>query len=280
MKIIKYILFFSLFLILSGIVGKTMTLFPGASAILMFGFLILLLFGMIYGIIALVKSQHRQEAAMIAVSMILMTGILFKFMHWPGASVMIIVGSPILMFGSIGIAAYSISKKIKASQSLLFLSIGMSSLFFCFKLMRWPGSTTLFLLGAIVMIVAIIFLIKQKEKINIAKSTLLVVIILIVLLFKTNESDVYKFGHISTLNPSYNHPEHLYTYSSILSKEGMDEAASYYLEEAIKQLNNPDNFHLNKLYDSPENSLRRYQKAKELLESGNWSEFEESPYNK
>ena len=148
MKAIKYILLFSYLLIITGVFGKTLLIFPRASIMLLLGLNLFLSFGVIYGIITLVKQQNRQEAAMIAVSMILSLGITFKFMYWPGASIMIIIGTPVQLFGSIGILAYSSSKKIKITQAILFLSIGISSLFFCFKVMRWPGSTFLFILSS------------------------------------------------------------------------------------------------------------------------------------
>ena len=108
-----------------------------------------------------------------------------------------------------------------------------------------------------------------------AKTILISIILFIVLLFTVNESSIYKFGRISYGNSNYNHPEHLYKYAWILKNEGKYEKAKTYLDQAISEVNNPDNFHINKLPESKEKTLIRFKKAKVLLESKKWDEFEE-----
>jgi len=273
MKVLKYILLFCYLLIMAGIAGKTLIIFPGASVIFLLGLNLFWLFGMIYGLVTLIKGRNRQEAAMIALSFVLTMGIVFKFMHWPGASFMIIIGSSILLFGSLFILIFFLSKKIKVTQAILFLSVGISSLFFCFKIMRWPGAFILLIIALFSMLVAIFFLIRENKKLNIAKTVLLSIMLSVVLLSSAKESSIYKFMRIN--DSMYSHPEHLYTYAWILNNEGAYEQAKNSLDRAIRELNDPNNIYINRLVESKENTLARFKRAKISLESTNWREFEE-----
>ena len=75
---------------------------------------------------------------------LLLAGTIFKLMHWPGASVMVVLGVALLVFGYLPII---LSHKLKESEKgdrlmhvLGFLGLSMTSVGVLFKIMRWSGS--------------------------------------------------------------------------------------------------------------------------------------------
>ncbi|NQY30150.1 MAG: hypothetical protein HRT69_11855 [Flavobacteriaceae bacterium] len=278
MKITKYVLFFSFVLILIGIIGKSVTIFLGAKVLLVLGLVLYLLTGFIYGIITLVKRKHRIEAGMIALASPLVFGILFKLMYWPGGSLFVIIGSQVLLFGSIGMLIYSLSKNRKSILGILFLTIGLCGLFFCFKIMHWPGATLLFIPVAISIIVALIFLIKKKAKIDLSKMVSLIVITLVIILFISRDSQLFRFQHIYPKQASFNAPENYHIYAWMLYKEGKKDEAKVNLQLAIQEAQNPNNTQLNNLEDDKELTIERYKRAMGFLISNKWDE-KESPIN-
>jgi hypothetical protein len=261
--------------VLMGILGNSLSIFPGSKPIMALGLLIYLLSAFIYGIIALVKKQNRVEGGMMALSGLLVLGLIFKIMYWPGGGPLIVIGSPILLFGSIGLLIYSLVNNHKLSLTLLFVSIGISSIFFCFKFMRWPGASLLFFPGAIGMITAIVYMIVKQVKLDSSKIVLITIMALIVILFSTSSSALFRFRHINLTNSNYNSPEHYHEYANILYNEGKYDEALLNVKLAIQEVENPNNLLLNDLVDSPTESKARYERALNLINSQSWNELEE-----
>ena len=279
MKIAKYILLFAFSLILIGIFGKSVVTMPGADAILVLGLLIYLITGLIYIIITLVKRKQRIEAGMIAISGMLVTGLLFKNMFWTNGGMLVIIGSQILLFGSIGVFIYCKIKKRKIVLAALFLVVGLSSLFFCFKFMRWPGASPLFTLTVIGLVILAYTVFKNGLKLNISRSVSIIIILLIIATYISSESQLYRFRVINSEESSLNYPENYHIYSWMLYKEGEINQAKENLKLAIIEAENSNNIHFKKLERNSEQSIERYKRAMKLLETGKWLETERAQYS-
>jgi len=93
MKTLKYTLLFCFGLTLLGLISRILIPFIGNNKILILGVLILAILIPVYGIMALIKKQHRIESVMMLISIPLIFGILFRLMRWPFGNLMIIIGS-------------------------------------------------------------------------------------------------------------------------------------------------------------------------------------------
>lgn len=98
------------------------------------------------------KNYYTMKKIMIrsgAISAIVMTaGILFKFMHWPGASLLIILGIFISSFIFIPLLFTLKAKEKQNAKDKLILGLAtlsgiLISLAVLFKVMRWPGANTI-----------------------------------------------------------------------------------------------------------------------------------------
>lgn len=274
MKGIKYILLFSFALTLLGIIARTLVPFRGGNESFILGVLILSLLIPIYGILALVKKQHRIEASMLFISIPLIFGVLFRLMNWPFGNEMVIIGSQILFLVSIGILIYSIIKKIKISESILFVTIGFCGLTYCFKVLFWPGSKTLIIAAFITIGVALLIILRKKSKFNVSKVVLGVIILLFTLSFITKESKLFQNSNINLLSPESNHPEDYYQYAWLLYSEGDTKKAKTNLQNAIDELNNPDNKYANRFSKNRNNYLKTYETAMNMLNNDNWNNLE------
>lgn len=274
MKGIKYILLFSFALTLLGIVARTLVPFRGGIESFVLGVLILSLLIPIYGILSLVKKQHRIEASMLFISIPLIFAVLFELMNWPFRYEMIIIGSLILFLFSIGILMYSIIKKTKISESILFVTIGFCSLAYCFKVLFWPGSKTLIIAAFITIGVALLITLNKKGEFNVSKIVLGIIILLFTLSFITKKSKLYQNSNINQLSLESNHPEVYYDYAWLLYSEGDIKKAKINLQYAIDELNNPNNEYVNRFSKNRNNYLKTYERAMIMLNNDNWSTLE------
>ncbi|MDH7447813.1 tetratricopeptide repeat protein [Aquimarina sp. 2201CG14-23] len=274
MKILKYILLFSFGLTLLGIVSRTLLPFRGGNELIILGVLIMVILIPFYSIIAFVKKQNRIESVMMLISIPLIFGVLFRLMTWPFGNSMIIIGSQILLLISIPILIYSIIKKIKISESILFATIGFCSLTYCFKVLFWPGSKGLIISAFLTIATALFIILKKKDVFSISKAVLGIIILLFSLSFITKESKLFQTSHIDISNQESNHPEDYYNYAWMLYCEGDTKKAKTNLQYAINELNNPNNAYSNILSNNHENHLKVYKKAMNMLENKNWDTLE------
>ncbi len=278
MKPAKYILLFSLVLILPGIIGKSILVFHKAQLLLLFGMLVYLVTGIVYGILSLVHKKHRIEACMILLAHPLVLGILFTQMHWPAGDIFIILGSSFVLMGSIGFFLYTLIQNRKVTLGALYLAIGFGSLFFCFKFLRWPGASLLFAPAGTCIVVAIIMLLVKREKIQLNTLMALLVIGIYSIVFFSSSSQLYKVKHLNMLAPEFNFPENYYIYAWVLHQEGKEEEAKLALALAVQEAKNPYNVHKEFFQYQGSAALERYEKAIHLLEANQWTEYER-PYN-
>lgn len=274
MKILKYILLFCLGLTLLGLISRTLIPFAGGNELLILGVLIMAILIPIYSVVALIKKQHRVESAMMLISIPLIFGTLFRLMRWPFGNEMIIIGSQILFFISIAILIYSIIKKIKIPEPILFVTVGFCSVTYCFKILFWPGSKEL-IIAAFLMIVVVFFIIlKKKSVLSSSKVVLGIIILLFTLSFITKESKLFQISYIDLSNTKYNNPEDYYNYAWILYNEGDNKKATTNLQYAIDELKNPDNEFADMLSENRNNYLKTYETAMDMLNNNNWNTLE------
>jgi hypothetical protein len=122
-------------------------------------------------------------------SIIVLIGVLFKIMHWPGASVVLLIG--IVIFA----AVYSLSlfidkqklastKTQKISNVFVMLAMVLISVGFLFKILHWPGAGIVIYLSnaALLVLIPIIFIKASKETETVKKLNFYIESIVIVLL--------------------------------------------------------------------------------------------------
>lgn len=98
-------------------------------------------------------------------------GTIMKLVHWPGASVILVLGFFLLCFVFFPSAIYTTYKESKASASkLLHISIFLGGVLFMlgvlFKVMHWPGAGVLLLIGwafILLLFLPVLLLTKRKE---------------------------------------------------------------------------------------------------------------------
>jgi cation transport ATPase len=136
------------------------------------------------------KNYYTMKKAMItsgAFSAIqLLLGCLFKFMHWPGAAMMIFVGVLLLSFLFLPLLFILKMKEATATRDKVILTLGVliGILYFIaplFKVMHWPGANVL-LFTTIALVIFLFIPIyfftgirKPETRINTIVSTILIV---------------------------------------------------------------------------------------------------------
>ena len=139
-------------------------------------------------------------------SLLVIGGVFFKIMHWPGAGILLVIGLVLIgvivfpLMATLDINnASSIMKKVTASIG--YLAAILLSLATLFKIMHWPGATIIYYSGLSLLVFVFIplFTIKnyktaENKIMAIAKSTLILagVVIFLGLMPKGNVSHLGK----------------------------------------------------------------------------------------
>ncbi len=94
-------------------------------------------------------------------TLIMFTGIIFKIMHWPGASMAIFVGAISLVLIFLPVFFYVSHKEQVEQKSILFPIVGYLTIALLiigplFKIMHWPGAGSLLFFGPLLL--AVVFL--------------------------------------------------------------------------------------------------------------------------
>lgn len=133
----------------------------------------------------------------IAAATFFIIGSFFKFMHWPGASMLIILGMVIGVFVYLPLLFLFKKNETTESRAKLVLAIGtINGILFClnalFKVMHWPGANTMWFLTlglfALVFIPLYFFngIRDQANKINTITTTLILIILAGVFFLQTS----------------------------------------------------------------------------------------------
>lgn len=154
---------FSLALIALGTVFKIFH-WPGSAISLLLGFFILC-FVFFPSALYLNYTSHKKglgtNLAAFTGGTVLMLGVLFKVMHWPGTPMLLIVGFgillgifvPLLLFSKLREDISSKEKRTYIIGALGIIPFGAATLF---KIMHWPGAGPLLILGSFLLVVLFI----------------------------------------------------------------------------------------------------------------------------
>lgn len=153
----------SLSLIALGTVFKIFH-WPGAAISLLLGFFILCFIFFPSALYLNYTSAKKSLGANLAAftgGTILMLGVLFKVMHWPGTPWLLIFGFGILLGIFIPLLLFSKFKENLSSKEKMTYTIGTLWIIpfgaaTLFKIMHWPGAGPLLLLGSFLLIVVFI----------------------------------------------------------------------------------------------------------------------------
>ncbi|MCF8465308.1 MAG: hypothetical protein K9G41_10725 [Flavobacteriales bacterium] len=141
---------------------------------------------------------------------LLLAGTIFKLMHWPGASIMMVLGSGLLVLGYLPMILAHKLKESPKDEALLhiggFVGLTMTSIGVLFKVMHWPGASVTLLGGMAVLAfgyVPIYFFKRYKTSVNkpVTLSSSMVTMACLILIFalmKTGNSIWYEDGVLRT----------------------------------------------------------------------------------
>ena len=135
---------------------------PGASMALQLGF-ILLCFVFFPSAIYLnhkefkAKGRTALNISILIGGIILMIGILFKVMHWPGSSLLLFVGWTIVVGIFLPLLLYVKIKEVDTKKEKRVYALGIIALMIfevstMFKMFHWPGTMLLMLLGSVLLV--------------------------------------------------------------------------------------------------------------------------------
>lgn len=149
----------SLALIAMGTVFKIMH-WPGAAISLLLGFIILCFVffpSALYLNYSTTKKSIGINLSAFLGGTILMIGVLFKVMHWPGTAMLLVVGWTILLGVFIPLLLYSkLKENITAKEKWIYTLGAFSLIIFelstLFKMMHWAGAGPLLILGSFLLI--------------------------------------------------------------------------------------------------------------------------------
>jgi|GEM_PF-193026 len=141
---------------------------------------------------------------------LLLAGTIFKLMHWPLASIMMVLGAGLLVLGYLPMILAHKLKESPKGEALLhisgFVGLTMTSVGVLFKVMHWPGAAVMLLGGMGVLAfgyVPIYFFKRYKTSVNkpVTLSSMMVSVACLILIFalmKTGNSSYYENGVMLT----------------------------------------------------------------------------------
>ena len=147
------------------------------------------------------KNYYTMKKIMInsgtAAATFFIIGSFFKFMHWPGASVLILLGMAIGVLVYLPLLFIFKKNETTESRAKLVLAIGtINGILFCvqalFKVMHWPGANTIWFmtLGLFALIFIPLYFFNgirdQVNRINIITTTLILIILAGVFFLQTS----------------------------------------------------------------------------------------------
>lgn len=144
---------------------------PGAGAMMGLGFLMTCFVffpAMLYTMYKEVSSKKQSYLYILAFlgGLLFMLGILFKVQHWPGAHIVLSVGSGILLLIFIPVYLFSgfrMTNKLKSYHAFGVLGLFFLLLGLIFKINHWPGAAVILYLSIIVLSVIYVPMYYIKE---------------------------------------------------------------------------------------------------------------------
>lgn len=172
-KIGKYILticitifvFLIVSLFLPSVIFEDIPEYFAAPLILFLFFLFCISFVLIFYHSSLEKRKKAIKVLSIISAVIFVIAWFFKFMHWPGASILTIVTFFLFSFGTLPLiikSRYEKRKTLISAKTLILsladmISIALIILGFLSRVMHWPGGNNMIITGVVILIITFIF---------------------------------------------------------------------------------------------------------------------------
>jgi hypothetical protein len=145
----------------------------------------------------------------LATTALLLAGILFKAMHWPGAAIMLVLGNFSLVCGYIPVLLIQKLKEGNGKDKYLsvagFVGLAVFATGITFKIMHWPTANILFWSGFLVISLGYLplyFYLRIKESVNKSvtiTSAIITFVCVVLLLEMMNFRSSYQYTHGITL---------------------------------------------------------------------------------
>jgi signal transduction histidine kinase len=202
---------------------------------------------------------------------LLIVAILFKLIHWPGASIILLFS---LLFPIIDLIVQLVRKKqdkevrIWSSVSLIFWSV-----FFVFKFLRWPGDFLLLIPSAVFTVIFLLRLVQKKNKFSFRFVTILLIALFGIFNSFLKGSD---FTLVYMLEDPFdkNQPVPHFTKQRLafeFYQEGEFSKAEKLIDMNIEHLENLMDVESNDFYKQiDEENLKQSRMDKELIQKREW----------
>ena len=135
---------------------------PGASVGMVLGFFILCVLFFPSAIYVHYKDVKQKSNFLLHLSVLIggiafMVGVLFKVMHWPGASITLLLGWGVLLGIFLPLLLISLIRSSSSSKEKRIYTIGIIALILfematAFKMFHWPGAGPLMIVGSVLLI--------------------------------------------------------------------------------------------------------------------------------
>lgn len=135
---------------------------PGANVGLVLGFFIMCVFFFPSAVYVNYRDVKQKSKLFMHLSVLIggiafMIGVLFKVMHWPGASVLLVTGWTVLLLIFLPLLMFSQLKSASSGKEKMIYVIGIIALIIfetatAFKMFHWPGASILMILGSVFLI--------------------------------------------------------------------------------------------------------------------------------
>lgn len=132
---------------------------PGANVGLVLGFFIMCVFFFPSAVYVNYRDVKQKSKLFMHLSVLIggiafMIGVLFKVMHWPGASVLLVTGWTVLLLIFLPLLMFSQLKSANSGKEKMTYVIGIIALIIfetatAFKMFHWPGASILMILGSV-----------------------------------------------------------------------------------------------------------------------------------
>jgi|GEM_PF-1042665 len=124
-------------------------------------------------------------------------GIVFKFLHYPGASLLLLLGALLLFIHSI----IYLCKNAKTNLPISFLHLSYSilTIYVLFRFQYWPGCSLLFLIGFFVTVFCFFLLFKNKTQFKLPQIFLVVYFVFFFVLSFTHSYKIYYLFNLNTV---------------------------------------------------------------------------------
>lgn len=202
---------------------------------------------------------------------VLVLGILFKLFHYPGGSIIVIIGS-----STMGMIFFILAQKIRKERpfsSVLLTSLTFWTIYFLFRIQFWPGAQPLFYAAVGSGVVSMLYF--KKEQLPDFRLTAYAILVTLMVSFSFVRAHYvyYFFNLTATFNGEFREQDYRswnkYSWFLYLAKEDKKALkANAMAQKAFK------NYHEGyQISPEEKNELERIQEHVKEIKEGNWKSF-------